>query len=66
LREKCQFSTGPTRDITNKRGENMIIKCVNCKFWEEFDDELGVCLNPKTDEEYTDTTAGCSLGEEHD
>ena len=40
-----------------------MIKCVSCKWWEEFDEGLGYCVNPKTEEDMTDDTAACSLGE---
>lgn len=40
-----------------------IVKCVDCIHWESFDEGIGYCLNPKTMEDMTDDTCGCSMGE---
>jgi len=41
---------------------SQIIPCFNCKYWSEFDDNIGICENRYISEEITYPADGCSLG----
>jgi DNA (cytosine-5)-methyltransferase 1 len=41
---------------------NQTVSCTNCRYWSEFDDNIGICENTRTIEEMTYAVDGCSLG----